>query len=176
MERRNPTEEFVWLFTQHARRIYGFILSLQPNVTDADEIFQETSTVLWRKFDQFEPGTDFLAWACQIARYKVMSLRQKLGRDRLQFSDEFVESVADESAAMESTLAPRQRALATCLEKLTARDRQLLESRYRDGATTRSVASEVGRSVDAVYKALNRIHEALFHCIERTLRAEGRVT
>lgn len=168
------TEEFVGLFTLNARRIYGFILSLQPNVADADEIFQETSTVLWRKFEQFESGTDFLAWACQIARYKVMSLRQRVGRERLQFSDEFVENVADESVQAGATLEPRHQALSLCIEKLNPRDRDLLSRRYQEGATTRSIATDVGRSVDAVYKALNRIHEALFQCIQRTLRAEGR--
>jgi len=174
MQTPERTEEFVGLFTLNARRIYGFILSLQPNVADADEIFQETSTVLWRKFEQFESGTDFLAWACQIARYKVMSLRQRVGRERLQFSDEFVENVADESLLAGTALEPRHQALSRCIEKLNQRDRDLLLRRYQEGATTRSIAADVGRSVDAVYKALNRIHEALFQCIQRTLRAEGR--
>ncbi|MBX3412463.1 MAG: sigma-70 family RNA polymerase sigma factor [Pirellulales bacterium] len=174
MQPPERTEEFVGLFTLNARRIYGFILSLQPNVADADEIFQETSTVLWRKFEQFEPGTDFLAWACQIARYKVMSQRQRVGRERLQFSDEFVENVADESLLAGAALGPRHLALSQCIEKLHPRDRDLLSRRYQEGATTRSIAAEVGRSVDAIYKALNRIHENLFECIQRTLRAEGR--
>lgn len=174
MDSSERTEEFVGLFTLNARRIFGFILSLHPHVADAEEIFQETSTVLWRRFDQFESGTDFLAWACQVARYKVMSLRQRVGRDRLQFSDEFVRTVADESSLAGAALEPRHYALAQCLDKLKPRDRDLLARRYQEGATTRSIAAEVGRSLDAVYKALNRIHEALFQCIQRTLRSEGR--
>ena len=168
------TQEFVQLFTRHARRIYGFIWTLRPNVVDAEEIFQETSAVLWDKFDQFEAGTDFMAWACRIAHYKVLSQQQRRQRDRLHFSEAFIETVAAENQACESTLDARQRALVECLKKLSERDRDLLERRYFAGATTKVVAEQVGRSVDAVYKALNRIHEALFQCIDRTLSVEGR--
>lgn len=174
MSEPERTEEFVRLFTRHARRIYGFIWTLRPNTTDAEEIFQETSTVLWRKFDQFEPGTDFMAWACRIAHYKVLSHRQRVQRDRLQFSEAFVETVAAENIAQAPELDARQRALIECLKKLSERDRDLLERRYFAGATPKLVAQQVGRSVDAIYKALSRIHEALFQCIDRTVSTEGR--
>lgn len=174
MSTTQQTEEFVRLFTRHARQIHGYILSLRPNLADADEVFQETSVVLWRKFDQFEPGSDFLAWACRIAHFKVLSLYQKRQRDRLQFSEGFVEAVAAESTRQAPAQDLRQRALADCLDRLKPRDRDLLRRRYYDGASTKSVAEQVGRSADAIYKALRRIHEALFRCIDRKLNAEGR--
>ena len=50
----------------------------------------------------------------------------------------------------------------------------MLRSRYAPGATVKSVAAAEGRSVDAIYKALNRIHDALSNCIQRSLAKEGK--
>ena len=45
-----------------------------------EDVFQAANLVLWRKFDQFEPGTNFFAWACQIIRYEVLKYREKYAR------------------------------------------------------------------------------------------------
>jgi len=168
------TVQFVDLWTAASRRVYSFILSILPHWADAEEAFQETSRVLWEKFDQFEPGTDFTAWACRIAYYKVLEVRARRRRGPLAFSDAFVEAVEEELSASAEPLSRRHAAMLGCIEKLKPRDRDLVRRRYRESATTRSVSAELGRSVSAVYKALNRIHEALFDCIERTLAREGR--
>ena len=70
-------------------------------------------------------------------------------------------------------LDDRREALAGCIEKLGPRDRDLLARRFTDGATTQSTSEQVGRSVEAVYKALARIRQALFDCVQRTLAREG---
>ncbi len=166
------TEEFVRLLTRHQRRIYLYVLAQLPHRADADDVLQETNVVLWNKFDQFRPGSDFRAWACRIAHYEILKFRQRRGRDSLQFSEEFLDAVAAMSLDRGEELDVRQQALATCLEKLRQKDRDLVRYRYNPGATARNVADRVGRSVDAVYKSLRRIHETLFECIDRTLSRE----
>ena len=52
---------------------------------------------------------------------------------------------------------PEIEALDACKQQLSQQDRDLIERRYQPGATTASVAAEVGRSVAAVYKAVVRI-------------------
>jgi RNA polymerase sigma-70 factor (ECF subfamily) len=61
-----------------------------------------------------------------------------------------------------------------CLGKLQRCDREVLAERYQPGATARSAAERVGRSVDSFYKALARIRRMLDDCVTRTLAAEGR--
>ena len=81
--------------------------------------------------------------------------------------------LASDRAQCPQVVARLQReALATCLEKLSKKDRSLVAHRYLEGATTKTVASTVGRSVDAVYKSLQRIRSALLACIRRTLAME----
>src|SRR5690606_9661712 len=87
-------EQFVRLLASHERRIYAYILSLVPNWADADEIFQETNVRLWRDFAEFEPGTNFAAWAIRVAYYQVLTWRKRAARDQLIFDDDMVQSIA----------------------------------------------------------------------------------
>ncbi len=164
-------EEFLRLLTANQRRIFGFISALVPRSSDADDVYQEVSLALWRKFDQFEPGTDFAAWANQFARYLVLkhcAKQRRLGR--LVFDEELLAALADDVAAAASGPDERLEALRGCLEKLPAHSRRLLELRYESGLkTVREVAARVGRSVDATYKAISRIHDALLRCMEGVL-------
>lgn len=163
---------FVRLLTQHERRVYAYILRLVVNWNDADEILQETNVRLWEEFDRFEPGTNFAAWAIRVAHYQVLTWRKRRDRSRLVFDDDVLARVASESAD-ESGDDSRRAALAECLDRLPDRNRDLLLRCYADRATIRSVAEELRRSTEAVYKSLQRIRAALHECIERRLAGEG---
>lgn len=160
------TERFVRDLTENARRIYAYIFALVPNWADTDEIFQETSSTLWSKYADYEPGTNFRAWAFRIAYHKVLQFRKAKGRDVLCLSEQFIDAIDHDALAGEELWKSRLQFMADCYGELRPQDRQLIDLRYEPGATTKSVAETVGRSVDAVYKALNRIHEQLLDCIE----------
>ena len=174
MNDSGKTEQFIDLYTRHQRRVYLYILTLIPNRADAEDILQETNLVLWQKFDEFRSGTNFFSWACRIAHYEVLKLRRSKSRGMRFFTDEFLEDIAVEITADADMLETQYQALADCLEKLSDKDRDLIQRRYLPESSVNSVAGQVGRSVDAVYKALNRIREALFECVDRTLSAEDR--
>ncbi|MFT5300710.1 MAG: RNA polymerase sigma-70 factor (ECF subfamily) [Mariniblastus sp.] len=48
----NP-RQFIGLLMEHERRIYAYIRTLMGNSSDADDVLQETSMVMWDKFPQF---------------------------------------------------------------------------------------------------------------------------
>lgn len=145
-------DEFIRLYAQAYPAIYGFILSLTPGSADAEDLVQQTSLVLWRKFDQFAAGSNFTAWACQIARYEVFNHIRARSRDRHIFSDEIIELLAAEHAADLDRLEAERRALDECLGKLGARDRQLLQTCYAEGMSLKQVAEDAGRSPNSLYK------------------------
>lgn len=167
-------EQFAQLLATCQRRVFLYALGLLHNAADAEEILQETNLVLWRKFDRYEPGTDFGSWACRIAYYEVLKFREKKIRSERLFSNEFIEALATEADTNADSLDPRRGALLTCMGKLSDLDRHLVTRRYEQGATTRSVAAAIDRSVQGTRKALHRIRLALLACIERTLAAEQR--
>lgn len=150
----------------------GFLCAITPNYQDAEDLFQQTVLTMWQKFGDFEPGTNFVAWGCRIARNKVMNhLKAKraatLDDDIL---DLLVAAQAEEDG--EGRLA-RRRALTGCLRKLSDADRQLVESAYTGTSSIKALAADSGRSPGGVYNSLARIRASLFRCIEATLSREG---
>jgi RNA polymerase sigma-70 factor, ECF subfamily len=166
--------EFVQLQTRHQQRMFSFILTLVPHWPDAEEVLQETNLVLWQKNEQYEPGTDFVRWANQVAYFEVLKHRKRQRGVVAQFSDVFVKDVAEEALHLAGSLDAQRDALATCLAKLREKDRSLIVHRYLRGATTKTVAATVGRSVEAVYKGLQRARSTLLACVRRAMLSEER--
>jgi RNA polymerase sigma-70 factor, ECF subfamily len=165
--------DFLQLLLACQPKLRSFIFAMVPHWHDADEIYQETSLVLWEKFTQFRPGTDFHAWACQIARNKVMNFRNRRASTERIFSDAFLETIAQERLGR-TDWDERRAALAVCREKLRPRERDLLDRCYQTSATTKQVAEALGRPVDTLYKSLKRIRETLYLCVQKTLAREER--
>lgn len=158
-------EEFVRLLGQNQRRIFIFVMSMVPNLNDAEEIIQETNLLLWREFDKFQLGTNFSAWACRVAFNQTMAWRKRRRRDRLEFTPEFLEAVAAESTAEADYLEERARALAHCIEKLPEKHRQLLRTRYGEQRGVETIGLELGRTAAAIYRSLSRIRQTLHDCV-----------
>lgn len=169
------TDEFVRQLAASEWQVYTFIMTLLPRWADADEVRQRTTIVLWRKYDQFIPGTDFVAWACEVARFEIKGFLRDQLRDRLYFDDELIDTLSETRLELAPRLSGHQEALTRCLEKLVPSDREIIDRCYFDkDLTAKDVAIELGRPVNTVYKALIRIRRALLECIERTLSAQGR--
>jgi RNA polymerase sigma-70 factor, ECF subfamily len=165
-------EDFVKLLLDNQRRVFTYILTLVPNVADAEDIMQEVSIVLWRKFPEYEAGTNFAAWAYRVAYNTVRTFRVKQLRCRVKFDDELLAMVATETESMREELEISRQILTDCEQKLSPDDRELLKARYQAGTTVRSLAAAVGRSVEGMYKAMRRIHDALYDCVQRRLASE----
>jgi RNA polymerase sigma-70 factor (ECF subfamily) len=166
-----PSDEFVQLFTRNQRRLYLFILSQLASTQDAEEVLQDANLVVWSKYHQFEINTNFFAWCAQIATYEILKFRQRRQREKLRFSDEFVQAVADEVLERCDELELRRSALEQCLTKLRPADRNLIKQRYQPGERGKNLAEDLGRPANSVYQSLGRIRRTLMECINRTLAA-----
>jgi RNA polymerase sigma-70 factor (ECF subfamily) len=166
---------FLRLFLQNERRLYAYVLTLLANRADTEDVLQEVSLVMWDKFDERCPPDDFAAWGCRIAYFKVLDFRKKRQRSRVQFSqamlDRIAESAIEQAGALQ--LDERCEALATCLARLPAWERDLLSRRYSQGDSVQDIAAQLGRSPDAVYKALARLRQVLFECVTHRLAGGG---
>ena len=129
------------------RRVFTYILTLLPNVADAQDVLQETSIVLWRKFAEYRPGSDFTAWAFRVAQNMVRNYRAKQRRCRVKFDERLLAAVAGDVESMREELDFARSATVDCVDELPPADRDLLRRRYETGATIKSVAEAVGRSV-----------------------------
>jgi RNA polymerase sigma-70 factor (ECF subfamily) len=171
MPREVPVDQFMELYTAYEARLRGYVLSLVPRWSDAEEISQRCSFLLWKKFDQFELGTNFYAWACKIARLEVKDFRKRCARESLIFSDQFVDLVADRAIEMDEEFPRRTRALQKCIERLNPKQQELLRLRYDEQRTVVSVAKLINKPLEGVYKSLARIRQTLHFCIDARLQA-----
>ena len=144
----------------------AFLRQLLPTWHDVDEVLQETSIVLWKKFDQFEQGTSFSAWASMVARFEVLKYRRKKSRDRHVFSDETLELLAEECLDMEEKLAEQRQTLKTCFAKLEEKQRILLIQSYSRDLTIKELAENEGKTPGSLYKVLDRLRVKLMKCVK----------
>lgn len=164
---------FVQLFARDQRRIHAFINTLVPNRSDADDVMQEVSLVLWKKWAAFDQERNFFFWACGIARLEVLRIHRKRAADRHYFNEELINHLSAEVLAQSAVHDQRREALLGCLGRLNDRDRRLVEYRYQSGVTARQTAQDLGRPASTVYKALTRIREVLYHCIEQKIAQQS---
>lgn len=146
-----------------------YIMSLVGNRHDAEDVLQRASVVMWRRFETFEAGTDFIAWATTVAFYEVRNFQRVTGRSRLEFDDELMQTLAAERAQHVRQWSPRMEALEVCVEKLDAASRELVDSIYTRGMEAGALAEQQGRSVQTIYNKLNFIRRALAECVQRRM-------
>jgi RNA polymerase sigma-70 factor (ECF subfamily) len=158
---------FVRLFSASERSLRAFLYNLLPGSEEVDEVMQQVSLVLWKKFDQFDPDTEFLRWGYVVARYEGLMFRRKKARDRHVFGDELINLMADEYEGEAKPLRAERRALDHCLSLLKDADRQLLMACYAQGTKINEIAGRLGLPRSSLYKKLNRFRVDLLKCIKR---------
>jgi RNA polymerase sigma-70 factor (ECF subfamily) len=167
--------EFAENLRRHKSQLFGFIYSQMRDYDDADDVFQQTSLILWRKYEQFDASRSFVGWAFGVARFEVAKFQRGRRRHRHFLSEEVCSLLVDIHEEFDHERLEEQRiALADCLKKLRPPDRELLLVCY--GASTRipEVARDRGRSPQSLYNTLRRIRRTLCECVLRTLRGKER--
>lgn len=167
----SSAEAFVFLLARHERLIGSYVMTLVPHPADADDILQEAKLVMWRHFSQFQQGTNFAAWARKIAFHQVLAFRKRKKRDRLEFSEAFLNAVAEELESHAPHLEKREQALHLCLTKLPKEHREVVLMRYHQSLELEEMASRLNRSTGALYRLLSRIRQTLHGCVSQTLKS-----
>ncbi len=162
-------EEFVFLLARHERLLGAYVMTMVPHAQDAADILQEAKVVMWRNFAKFELGTNFGAWMRKIAFHQVLAFRKRKHRDRLDFSEEFLNAVADEVEHSADELDHRAKALHECLAKLPPDHRDALHLRYHEELELDDMATRLGRTVGALYRLLSRVRQTLHECVSKNL-------
>jgi RNA polymerase sigma-70 factor (ECF subfamily) len=165
--------EFADLLERHQSQLFGYIHSLLRNLSDADDLFQQTTLILWKKFGDYDRQRSFFSWACGVARFEITNFLRSRSRQQLYFTDELnLLLIESHEELKHDEMDSRRDALARCAAKLRAGDKKLLDDCYSDDAGVAAVAEREGRSPQSVHNSLRRIRRALFECIRRTLARE----
>jgi RNA polymerase sigma-70 factor (ECF subfamily) len=172
-ENGSNMELFVKLLSANYYRIGTYVQSQLFNNQDTDDVMQEVSSLIWKKFGQFKPGTDFLAWALAIAKFKILEFRKSKKGKHILLSDKTIELIEVDSKKIIDDSRERINALKDCMKKLTEQDQKLLDMRYSYGITVKNIASRTGASIHVIYRNMARIKSILLNCINRKMKISG---
>jgi RNA polymerase sigma-70 factor, ECF subfamily len=167
-------DSFAELIVRHQHRVFAYIATLVPNRDDAEDVFQSTCLLLWKKWDEFDPARDFFAWACGFAHNEVRNMLRRGSRERLRLSDDVLSQVGETRLKANSLFENRGQYLGVCIEKLSQLQRQLVEDCYLGDRPIKAIAEELGVSPAAVTMRLQRIRRLLFECMNAAVSQEER--
>lgn len=155
------------LFLQYQPAIRGYILSMVPDFSLADDIVQETFLVVTRKASTFELGSSFAAWVRTIARFKTLEAMRARRFETL--SEEVLDSLGTEDREFHGETDARISVLRSCVEKLGPQARRSIHLRYSGDHLPPQIASLMGCTVQSVNVTLSRARAFLRDCVRHTM-------
>jgi RNA polymerase sigma-70 factor (ECF subfamily) len=169
-------DRFTCQLVASQRRLYSYILTLVPSLTDANDVLQNSNVVILAKRQEYQPDTEFGAWACRVAYFEVLAYRRRKAREhnRLLFAaDQLLDELAGEAVERYGSEddAPVSR-LERCMSKLSDTYRELIRLRYHNSLSSEEIAANTGRSASAVRQLLYRVRTQLLSCMQREERQE----
>ena len=130
-------------------------------------MFQEANLVLWQKFREYQEGTNFFAWACQIIRHKAMKHREKRApcgpTVRPPTSSTGLPNWPSKKSSTSTNSSPNPHGLH--LNRPVPGDRELMRQRYVEAMRVQAMAASMNRSPNAVSKSLGPDRRLLLECI-----------
>ena len=160
------------LVSRYQGQIRGYLVLRMDVAHEAEDIAQDVFLVAHAKLAEFDLSMPLGPWLRGIALNLLRNHQRKrrpfaIGGDaelaRLvdpRVSERFNERHEPEIFAV----------LEICLEKLDAPSRRLLLRKYRDGAATRDLTTELKINHSTVTMRLHRLREALADCIRGKLQ------
>jgi RNA polymerase sigma-70 factor (ECF subfamily) len=104
-------QRFLSLFLRSEREVFRYVPALVPEVSDAEDIVQQTAVALWERFDAYDPAQPFTPWACRFALNKARQWIERLQRWCALLDN----GLAEELARRREELGPR---IESCLRRL----------------------------------------------------------
>ena len=168
--------DFVSLLTNHQEVIRAYLIGMLPGSPDIRDLLQEVNIFLWEKQKDFKPGSNFGAWACTVAYYKVLEFRKKKAiHNKYMFDPRVADLLYQEkSPSPPESHEAKRNALRHCLGKLSDKQRKLIEARYESGRhDLHELSTMTGRTNASLRVTLHRLRQTLKQCIENQIPEGG---
>lgn len=168
---------FEVLVREHAEMLGVFTESLLGPSAAAEELFQETLVVAWRRLEDFDKTRPFGPWLRGIAARLALAARREGGRRALPMTPEVVAAVERRCAALQrqpgDTLAEKLAPLRACVDALPDRFQEAIRLRYEDEVKGETLAARLGVTFENAKKLLQRGRRRLADCLDGKLLPEA---
>ena len=168
--------QFEALVNEHYEPLWSYASFLTGGAADAEDITHQAFLLVFDRLATERRIDDAGLWLRGVVRNLVRAwwrAKRALPQDLADQLSRLAEEVED--AATADSRTEREAALASCLEKLSADERQIVTARYEDGLRIKQIAERESLNVATARVKLFRIRERLKSCIEMTL-VQGVVT
>lgn len=165
-------ETFLKLYRANEKHIFRFILALLPNYSAAEDIMQDTMLVMWKKYDQYEAGSNFAAWGMQIARFAVLQFHRKVRSGVVRFDSLTLDKIIEHQEVLCEEENAYSEALEECIKHLKEKSRKIISLRYVDNMKIVDIALKMGKTLNSTYQTVSRIHQSLLKCVVQKLGRE----
>lgn len=162
-------KRFLSEFLRHRDGVYAFVMVLVRDRALVEDIFQEVSLILWDKFGEYQEGTNFGAWARQVALNVVRNARRRESRIRALLNAVAEDAVLAAFGRVEEKLGEEElrTKLKGCMDALSRGARGLIELRYFEELGLGEIARRLGRTMAGVNSGLCKVRSALEVCLRK---------
>lgn len=163
---------FLRLYNANFRRMYIYAKMLLPDEEHVEDVLQEVSLSLWKKFSEFRSESNFAHWASGMIRVEILRWRSRQSREFLHWNEDYFVALAERSAQRDDAeVKERYEALIRCTDKLPAKMRNLIVQRYFHKKSIAQIAEQTRKSADAIYQQLSRARGLLKKCVEKSMES-----
>ncbi len=172
MDRKKKQDQlFAVLVGEHADMLMAFIRATVWDASAAEDLFQETMLVAWRRFEDYDPARPLARWLRGIARKLILSYLSKLKRNPVYCSVEVLDALEERLVHIDrlpgDAWTDKVEALAFCMDRLPEDMQQSIRMFYQDEKKTDQIASALEITREAVKKRLQRARSRLADCLRR---------
>ena len=167
-----------WVRAQPSVRAY--LRSLLGRSPALDDCLQDVAMVVWKKGPKNVEPNEFLAFSLACAKRISLAKIRRNARDQITILDpEVACALADVVAAQEQACSsgPLEKifALRQCVDSLGDEHKRLLQLRYfsDDPAALKKEAEFLKKSLDGLYKRLERLRTLLRDCVSTRISHDG---
>jgi len=178
---------FATLYERTSSHLLAVVLRINRYRAQAEDILQEVYVNVWRAAASFDAAqSQPLTWLTSIARNRAIDSLRRIstqpqlrtlvpGAEGTDREDESVyDTVADEAPGPLDLLsrAGEARSLATCMEKLSALQRQSVALAFYQGLSHAEVAEQLRQPLGTVKSWVRRALMTLKGCLEGAVQRE----
>jgi RNA polymerase sigma-70 factor, ECF subfamily len=172
-DRAEREQRFEALYRATAKDLLVFIARRTPEPEEATDLLAEAYTVAWRRLDEIPPSTQATLWLFGVARNLLMkSSHQHRSQQNLvhDLTQELARLAAYRPETTDDGLTDKMQA---CLQRLPAKQREILLLTAWEGLKPREIAKITGSTANIVRVRLHHARQQLARELRPARAASG---